>query len=404
MASPHRTSPQQMLHSPSIYIIWGMFLVWITFFFGQLIELFRMPFSLRFVVSFIAILVFFALYIDTSHTYALHWTSDTPTTTLATRHTWGRIIVMLLLSLFLALVDGYAWGGLFIYTSAIAASHLSLRSGIAVVTGLAVMPILGAWLVGIGWQSVGGSIFTIPVTGFSTMALTWALTTNRDLRIARKELAQMAVTEERLRFARDLHDLLGHTLSLIALKSELAGRLVLRAPERAQAEISDIESAARQALQEVREAVAGYRQPTLRGELQGARELLDAAGICYAFAEEGMAIPLPSPTEAMLAWTVREGVTNVIKHSHGQHCTINLSHRDDDVMLTISDDGHVEPADTPSAAGNGLRGLAERAKDLGGSCATEHNALGGFRLTVIVPHASTPQRLLATAVREGQQQ
>src|SRR5262249_38244164 len=138
----------------------------------------------------------------------------------------------------------------------------------------------------------------------STRALAATVAANRALRVAREELARLAVAEERLRFARDLHDLLGHTLSLIALKSELAGRLARPGPERGAAEIADGEAAARAALGEVREAVAGYRRPTLAGELGAARELLAAAGI--ALAQGGDPGELPFDVEAALAWAVRE--------------------------------------------------------------------------------------------------
>src|SRR6185437_1812303 len=215
---------------------------------------------------------------------------------------------------------GPDWGGLFIYTSAISAAHLPVKRSAWIIGGLALFAVGGRWLTSHDWRTVFAALFTILVTGFTTTAMRWAFITNRELRRARQELAQLAVTEERLRFARDLHDLLGHTLSLIALKSELAGRLVRLAPERAAVEIGDVEAAARQALYEVREAVAGYRQPTLAGELQAAHEMLDAAGIVLTLDAAPAPLPLRSTVEGMLAWTVREGVTNVIRHSRARHC------------------------------------------------------------------------------------
>lgn len=123
----------------------------------------------------------------------------------------------------------------------------------------------------------------------------------RELHATRAELARLAVMEERVRLARDLHDLLGHNLSMITLKSELAGRLLIQEPARASQEIHEVEEVARQTLREVREAVAGYRQPTLSGELDGARQMLSAAGIAYQV--EYTAGALPPPTDAVLAWT-----------------------------------------------------------------------------------------------------
>src|SRR5205823_2788192 len=124
-----------------------------------------------------------------------------------------------------------------------------------------------------------------------------------ELHDARRELARMAVMEERLRLARDLHDLLGHNLALITLKSELARRLVEHEPVRAAEEIHAVERMARQTLRDVRAAVANYRQPTLRSELDGARQLLEAAGITYTI--EHTAGQLPQIADAVLAWTIR---------------------------------------------------------------------------------------------------
>ena len=136
------------------------------------------------------------------------------------------------------------------------------------------------------------------------------------------KLARLAVTEERLRIARDLHDLLGHSLSLIALKAELAGKVVRRDPDRAAAEIDDIENVTRRALAEVRAAVRGYRRLALDEALEGARVALSAAGIECRLAESPLAV---SPeVEAVLAWAVREGTTNVVRHSHADHCDIRV--------------------------------------------------------------------------------
>jgi len=136
-----------------------------------------------------------------------------------------------------------------------------------------------------------------------------------------------------LRLARDLHDLLGHSLSLITLKSELAGRLVAKESTRAAQEIREIELAARQTLREVREAVAGYRQPRLLSELDSARQLLQAAGIECSI--EQAAGELPPSIDAVLAWTVREGVTNVIRHSKARRCFIWLTRENGTVHAEI---------------------------------------------------------------------
>jgi two-component system sensor histidine kinase DesK len=223
----------------------------------------------------------------------------------------------------------------------------------------------------------------------------------------------MAVAQERERFARDLHDLLGHSLSVIALKAELAGRMLgdrrdagAGEPdvlERAATEVRELEQVARTALGEVREAVSGYRQPTLAGELAGARMALSAAGIDADVQETRF--PLEPAVEAVLAWTVREGATNVIRHSGAHHCTLRITASLTDAEVEVIDDGIGDSgrvsAGTASArngsavaerfgqgtgtAGHGLAGLAERARLLNGVLEAGALADGGYRLAVTLP-------------------
>jgi two-component system, NarL family, sensor histidine kinase DesK len=205
------------------------------------------------------------------------------------------------------------------------------------------------------------------------------------LRAARVELAHLAVAEERLRFARDLHDLLGHSLSVIVLKSELAGKLFDAAPARAAAEVHDVERAARDAMRQVRAAVAGYRQPALQGELSAAAELLPAAGIVATV--DDVAGPLPPALDGLLAWAVREGVTNVIRHSRARRCSIRVSREDGSVCAEISDDGQ-GLRDSQPPRGSGLTGLAERAAVHGGQVQAGGRPGGGFCLVLTAPEAS----------------
>jgi two-component system sensor histidine kinase DesK len=212
--------------------------------------------------------------------------------------------------------------------------------------------------------------------------------TVRELRAAREEIARLAVAEERLRFARDLHDLLCHSLSSIALKSELAGRLLPAAPDRAAVEVHDIEGVARKALREVREAVTGYRQPTLDEELAGAREMLEAAGIsCETERNVGV---LPNDVDAVLAWAVREGTTNVIRHSHATHCQIRLIQDGEQIHAEITDDGPGAPSEGNETHGSGLSGLAERVAANYGKFEAGSPPEGGFRLRVSLPLGTEP--------------
>lgn len=403
MANKHGTLADLALRRPSTYIVWGIFAIWITFFLGQFIELAHMRPSPTFVVTLAGTVLFFTLYLSTAWRIARRMLDDAPTVARDTRQAWPPIIAMLLIGLILTPLAGPGWGGLFIYTTAIAAGSLPRYQAVAMVIGLTFLAVIGPWAGGADWRTMLADVFTVLVTGFTTIAMAWAFRTNRELRQARQELARMAVTEERLRFARDLHDLLGHTLSLITLKSELAGRLVERQPERALSEISDIEAAARQALLEVREAVAGYRQPSLASELLAAQELLTAAGIRYTFAEAGTPGTLRPPVDAMLAWAVREGVTNVIRHSRAAHCTISLDYQRQGVRLTVSDDGQGNPAPADGKPGNGLCGLAERAGALGGTCEATRQEGGGYHLTVTLPLAPAQPSAAPARIKEGVQ-
>jgi two-component system sensor histidine kinase DesK len=219
---------------------------------------------------------------------------------------------------------------------------------------------------------------------------------NIELTIARAELARLAVAEERERFGRDLHDLLGHSLSVIALKAELAGRLVSVDPARSAQEVADIETVARAALTEVRDAVGGYRRPTLDGELDGARMALSAAGIECEIRREGT-VP-DSEAEAVLAWAVREGATNVVRHSTADRCLLRVAAEGDLAVVEVVDDGCTatsvgDAADADDAAvarvGHGLSGLRERVAALHGTMAAGPLAGGGYRLSVEIPRGSS---------------
>lgn len=247
-----------------------------------------------------------------------------------------------------------------------------------------------------GW----GGLDTAYATWISTMVTAAILSLSeavRELRAAREELARRAVEEERLRFSRDLHDLLGHTLSVIVVKSEAARRLAARDVDAALTQITDIESVGRQALTEIREAVTGYREGSLGTELDRARSVLEAAGVEPALHRSGP--PLAPQTEALLGWVVREAVTNVVRHSAARHCAIRVSGAPERVRLTVTDDGTGTPAgppgekpgetpgETPSPGigGTGLTGLRERLAAAGGTLTVEPGARQGFVVTAELP-------------------
>lgn len=203
---------------------------------------------------------------------------------------------------------------------------------------------------------------------------------------ARDELAQLAVSQERARFARDLHDILGHSLTAITVKAELAGRLLDRDPARAAVEIADIERLAREALADARSTVTGYRDVSLTGEIATARAVLSAAGIDDDL--PGAVDEVSGANRELFAWAVREGVTNVVRHSGATHCAIRTT----PTSVEVVDNG----AGGPWTAGNGLSGLRERAQDAGAVLSAGPAPGGGFRLRL----ATTPGRTAGSAVRE----
>ncbi len=315
-----------------------------------------------------------------SHTWVRFWIT----------HVWVRpVLYGLLLAVSLALTLGVpadGWGVTFIYCAACAA--------------LVTQSSLGFWLILLCIAfAVGGTLIAgQPVEnafaeGAATLGIGLMLLLVRDLRArnlelteARAELARLAVVRERERFARDLHDLLGHTLSVIAIKTELARRLLPEQPERAATELADIETVARDALTEVRQAVSGYRRPTLDGELAGARMALTAAGIDVDVARAEVA--MDAPVEAVLAWAVREGATNVIRHSRARHCRLCVTATLAGASVEVLDDGPAAAPRNGSEAdgdGHGLAGLQERVGSLGGTIAAGPHAGGGYRLAVDVP-------------------
>ena len=224
--------------------------------------------------------------------------------------------------------------------------------------------------------------FTIVLTSIAMFGVFEVLRANVELRKARAEIARLAAEGERARIARDLHDLLGHSLTTITLKAGLARRLADRDPARAAVEIGEVEALARGALTDVRAAVANYREVTLRGELATAREVLRAAGVAARLPADLDTVD--SPNGELFGWTVREGVTNVVKHANARTCTVSLG----PTWLQVTDDG-VGHADR--GPGSGLAGLRERAAAVGGRVDAGPRPEGGWCLRVeTAPQTTRP--------------
>jgi two-component system sensor histidine kinase DesK len=298
---------------------------------------------------------------------------------------WALFAVLIVTASALTLGSRPGWAFLFTYCAACAALVFPSPVGFLGVMLCAVLAVAESTLAGgASGAAIGFGASTLGI-GLLMVLMRDLRTRNDELNDARAELARLAVAQERQRFARDLHDLLGHTLSVIALKAELAGRLLPHDPAAAGREVGEVEQVARQALGEVRQAVSGYWQPTLDGELEGARMALSAAGITADVQRSEVA--LDPEVEAVLAWAVREGATNVIRHSGARRCLIEIGTSGPEAAVEVLDDGHgTAPRD--DYAGHGLAGLSERAESLRGTVEVGSRPEGGFRLAVTVPFAA----------------
>ncbi len=205
---------------------------------------------------------------------------------------------------------------------------------------------------------------------------------NRKLRKANEEIENLAKVAERERIARDLHDVLGHTLSVITLKSELAGKLIDRDPQRAGKEIREVEEISRQALSDVRDAIRGYRTKGLVAELAQAKSTLETAGMTVQ-CDAATSMQLPALQESVLSLAVREGVTNVVRHARATHCRLRIDQENGSCRLVIADDGQ----GFSTMEGNGLRGMRERVEMLGGTL--ERHNKSGTTLTITLPLKET---------------
>jgi two-component system, NarL family, sensor histidine kinase DesK len=236
----------------------------------------------------------------------------------------------------------------------------------------------------IGWPNTFIAIFLVFIIGGGNIFFAEQKRADCKLRAAQQENLTLAAVAERERIARDLHDVLGHTLSVIVLKAELAGRLISLDPVRATAEISDVERTARTALADVREAIGGYRARGLAAEIESARLTLDAAGVTLLAENDSTNTAALSPQEeTALSLALREAVTNIVRHACATTCRLHFITDADRRSLLVEDDGQHAIA----REGNGLRGMRERIESVGGHFSIErgiaHNR--GTRLIIELP-------------------
>jgi two-component system sensor histidine kinase DesK len=228
-----------------------------------------------------------------------------------------------------------------------------------------------------GWTWFYSAVFPL-IVGGGNLFFAERNRMNRRLRKANEEIEHLAKVAERERIARDLHDVLGHTLSVITLKSELAGKLIDRDPQRAAKEIGEVEQISRQALSEVRDAIRGYRSQGLAAELALAKTTLETAGLTVQ-CDAATTMKIPAVQESVLSLAVREAVTNVMRHAQARSCRLRLDQRNGSCCLEIQDDG----LGSSNGEGNGLRGMRERVEMLGGTLNRSTEA--GTTLTITLP-------------------
>ncbi|MEU6093679.1 histidine kinase [Streptomyces sp. NPDC047079] len=304
-------------------------------------------------------------------------------TPLPPRLVIALVLVLGALATLLCFTLGPSWLGLYCYVSVACGATLPLRAAYWAIPGTAGLMLL----VGLhaGERDAQDLVILVLLIGFAMTGVVQLIRTTVELRKARATVAQLAANEERLRLARDLHDLLGHSLSLITLKSELAGRMLPGHPDKAAQQVADIEQVSRQALVDVREAVTGYRRPRLAAELAGAQVALAAAAVIADIPAEADLTGVPEESESALAWALREAITNVVRHSGASRCTVEVLRRQTldgpTLELSVEDNGSGGSGKGP---GNGLTGLTERLEKAGGSLEAGR-VKHGFRLVARVP-------------------
>src|SRR5262245_20883025 len=259
---------------------------------------------------------------------------------LWTRRPWMWTGVLAALAILLVVAFGGDFVAAFLFVGVSAAMTMPGRLEVVAVATVSVATLVAAMVTGLDSSSTWALALTVFMVG---IAVTWIRRMTdliQELRRARRQVARLAVNEERLRFARDLHDLLGHSLSTIALKTQVARRMIPRDPAAAEGGLAEVEALTQRSLGEVREAVGGYGRVTLRGELTGAKSALAAAGIDATITTEGT---LADDAGSLLAWTIREGVTNVLRHSGAHHCVIVVRGDTTEAAVEITDDGWGTP-------------------------------------------------------------
>ena len=358
--------------------------VWLTYLIGAVVDLLTGHYSWPYIAGGLAIIaVFCLLYLSV----VPFWPSSTG------NERWPALLGLAVLAAVYCVFYGQTGGtGLWIFVAS--ASGLLVtdrRWAVRAVLGCIACFILFSWTDHDKGTDFLSNLLPVVFLGFAMMGLRHLVQVTRELNRAREEVVQLAASEERLRLARDMHDLTGQSLSTITLKSELAARLLGRLPasserDRATDEVEQVAAVSRQTLKDIREAISGYRRPTLAVEIITARSALQSADIATRDDPELTMLSgtFDPDAEAALAWCLREAVTNVIRHSGAGNCRISLGRRGKSLALTVRDDGSGHVAG-PGAPGSGLRGMSERLNSVGGRLELRPDANPGFCLIATVP-------------------
>jgi two-component system, NarL family, sensor histidine kinase DesK len=277
----------------------------------------------------------------------------------------------------------------FIYTASVAAYAFRWRVALGWVFAAFVACVVTMFLSSIPWpyniiSFLPTILMTLIIGGLSVFRAEQGRAEVK-LQMANDEIERLATIAERERIARDLHDVLGHTLSMIALKSELANKLLEHNPLKAKQEMQEVERISREALSEVRSAVTGYRSKGLTAEIAHAKLALESAGVSFAY--NTTVTQLSSLQESTLSLVIREAVTNIIRHAKATRCAILLAESESELRLEVADNGQ----GLQDEEGSGLSGMRERVQALGGNLSLESSH--GVRLRVSLPKTSTPQPL-----------
>ncbi|MBB4914559.1 sensor histidine kinase [Streptosporangium saharense] len=375
-----RTSVERLRRSTAGTLLVGVFFAWLGVFTRLTVENVRVPVVVT-VLDVAGTVVFTVLYVRILRASIAGTRAD------------REIVASGALALvMLALLDGELWslGLLAIAWSSGAVLLLDRRGAIAASVGAAAVAVA---LVPSGNFKPNGDPL-LAVVAFLAMAVfmpwtnrfqLWFWKVVRSAEEGKEAMARLAVTEERLRFSRDLHDLVGHSLSAIALKSEVAVKLSGADVERAAAEMDEVRALAREALKEIRTAVRGYRTVDLDAELRSMTAVLEAGGIACSL--ELPREEVPEELATLLSWVIREGTTNVLRHSSATRCRIAIVLREGTAVLEMTNDGATRPG---GRGGTGLTGMSERVTAMGGVLtAGAGEGAGEFRLRATIPLEGT---------------